>query len=105
MQPLDVTPPEKRKERILDVLGFGWMAVVWADSSCNASVGLLHKSIARADQTLCGGGSVDDLMGDFGVRRSGQLCGRTLKECTASMRADDLAFCCVVACVSRSRDN
>ena len=104
MQPLDVTPPENRKERILDVSGFGWMAVVWADFSCNASVGLLHEPCAGRPN-LCGGGSVNDLFGDFGVRRSGQLCGRTLKECTASMRADDLAFCYVVACVTRSRDN
>jgi len=49
MKLLDVSAPGKRRKRVLNVPGFGWMAVVKADLFWNASGGQLHNDV-RANQ-------------------------------------------------------
>jgi hypothetical protein len=49
MKLLDVSAPGKRRKRVLNVPGSGWMAVVKADLFWNASGGQLHNDV-RANQ-------------------------------------------------------
>lgn len=102
MKLLDVTTPEKREERKMNIRGSGWMAVVRADFSWSTSGGLLHEVYGQTDPKRRKKPQRSDW--GFGVQRSGQRCGWTLEECAASMRAGDLAFFGMVACVPYARN-
>lgn len=47
---LDVTTPEKREERKMNIRGSGWMAIVKTDFSWSTSGGLLHEGV-RANRS------------------------------------------------------
>jgi len=84
MKLLDVSTPGKRKKRVLNVPGSGWIAVVKADYFWSTSGGLLHEGV-RANQGAHRKGIRDDLsvvsMSNAAISGAGRRLRNALPPC------------------------